>query len=272
MSDTELIGAGDFPYPVSISRDDFQGATIEADAFLFKNHRFTSVDSLIKDLTQLSNSLSQELLDLVNNDYNDFIELGKSINGGLDLINSIKVDLKSFNAELLSLKTSLISSRDTASQALHHRKLLLELKSTIKLVLLLNEQVNNFETLLAVEPRQPTGAASDTKATKATKTPTGTTGTSDIKATSSNNGTNGTEPHDPIAHWNLLTSLYLSLLKISQLVGDQPSDFLDKSLRPRVSSLQLEFKLYLDNEASQASPSGKDHLRKIYGAVGLDQP
>lgn len=93
------------PYPTSIIQTDFKNFdsdSHEIDLFLYKNYRFSSIDSIIKELTELSTNLNQNLLDLVNDDYHDFIDLGKSINDGLDLINAIVEDLKNFEIELVN--------------------------------------------------------------------------------------------------------------------------------------------------------------------------
>lgn len=143
-----------FPYPVTVNRQDFQNELIDqfdVDQFLFKNHRFTSIDSLIKDLTNLLNELNTELLNLVNENYNEFINLGKSIDGSLDLINFLKIDLKNFNNDLVNFNENLSKSRNLVENCLNEKKHLQVLKIKIKLLLLLNDQINNFENLLKID-------------------------------------------------------------------------------------------------------------------------
>lgn len=153
MTDVDLLdGTDEFPYPVSINRTDFKNFDQhDIDEFLYKYHRFTSIDVLIKELSQLSRELNQNLLDLVNHDYNDFISLGKSINGGLDIINGVSGDLKSFRGELLSTYKKLDTSYDTVDHALAKRQELVQMKTYAKLSLLLNDQITSFENALINE-------------------------------------------------------------------------------------------------------------------------
>lgn len=142
----------DFPFPVSISTTDFKNFNNDPhaiDQFLYKNHRFTSLDVLIKELTQLSSTLNQNLLDIVNHDYTDYIKLGKSINGGDDLINSVSEDLKQFKLQLVQYSDKFDVMDSEVGTSLRIRKQLIELKSIAKLQLLLHDQIENFETLTA---------------------------------------------------------------------------------------------------------------------------
>lgn len=229
-NDNEFLDAfnesEDFPYPTTISRQDFQNDNqkdnFNVDEFLYKNHRFTSIDILIKDLTNLSKSLNQDLLDLVNNDYNDFIELGKSINGGLDLINNIKIDLKKFNFELNETKATFTNSSTIIKNGLIEKKKLINLKTKIKLLLLLNDQINNFEILLNSEDDNEI----------------------EIKI---------------IIKLKNLTSLYLSFTKLNSLLINDSINFIEKNLKLRILSLKFEFKAYLEELLLKSLQQSKNY-------------
>ncbi|KAI5960701.1 hypothetical protein CANMA_003963 [Candida margitis] len=144
----------DFPFPVSIVTTDFKNFKNDSqsiDQFLYKNHRFTSLDVLIKELRQLSSSLNQSLLDIVNHDYTDFIELGKSINGGDELINSISEDLKQFKIQLHQYDDKFNQMDTELATTLSIRQHLIELKSIAKLQLLLHDQIEMFDRLTKEE-------------------------------------------------------------------------------------------------------------------------
>lgn len=211
------INGEEFPYPISINREDFQQElnceAFQVDEFLYNNHRFTSIDSLIKDLTQLSDGLNKELLNLVNNDYADFIKLGKSINGGLEMMHNIQIDLQSFTSNLLLTKKNFQNSNDLVANSLKKKQELIELKTKIKLCLLLNDYVNNFESLLNID---------------------------DLI----------TENHKLVIKLKSLTTLYLSLSKMFELItangNDESIAFINKNLKFKIMSLKFEFKSYLD--------------------------
>ena len=146
-----LNGTDEFPYPTSIIQTDFKNFDSESheiDLFLYKNYRFSSIDSIIKELTELSTNLNQNLLDLVNDDYHDFIDLGKSINDGLDLINAIVEDLKNFEIELVNYYKKFLDLDNRLYQILQNRKFLNNLKTCIKLNLILHDQITEFDNCM----------------------------------------------------------------------------------------------------------------------------
>lgn len=146
-----LNGTDEFPYPTSIIQTDFKNFdsdSHEIDLFLYKNYRFSSIDSIIKELTELSTNLNQNLLDLVNDDYHDFIDLGKSINDGLDLINAIVEDLKNFEIELVNYYKKFLDLDNRLYQILQNRKFLNNLKTCIKLNLILHDQITEFDNCM----------------------------------------------------------------------------------------------------------------------------
>lgn len=146
-----LNGTDEFPYPTSIIQTDFKNFdsdSHEIDLFLYKNYRFSSIDSIIKELTELSTNLNQNLLDLVNDDYHDFIDLGKSINDGLDLINAIVEDLKNFEIELVNYYKKFLDLDNRLYQILQNRKFLNNLKICIKLNLILHDQITEFDNCM----------------------------------------------------------------------------------------------------------------------------
>lgn len=141
-----------FPYPVNITREDFADVTLfDPDEFLFKHHRYTSLDSLLSDLRSLSKSLNQDLLDLVNNEYTNFIQLGQSIGSCLELIENLSVEVGKFKASLSQTLSDFADSSATCAAVLQHKRSLNLLKNKIKLVLLLHEQCVSFETLVALD-------------------------------------------------------------------------------------------------------------------------
>lgn len=141
-----------FPYPVNITREDFADVTLfDPDEFLFKHHRYTSLDSLLSDLRSLSKSLNQDLLDLVNNEYTNFIQLGQSIGSCLELVENLSVEVGKFKASLSQTLSDFADSSTTCAAVLQHKRSLNLLKNKIKLVLLLHEQCVSFETLVALD-------------------------------------------------------------------------------------------------------------------------
>lgn len=242
MFGSYTAGKEEFALPVIITREDFADCPeFDPDAFLYNNHRFTSLDSLLRDLRELSKNLNQDLLDLVNSEYTSFIQLGQSIGGCLELINSVSLDVGKFNQQLILSKKNLGDSAATAQRALLQKQRLNLLKNKAKLVLLLNEQCTSFETLLGLD----IGELSVKRLQPKLQT---------------------------------LATLYLSATKIYAILDEAQEKgcvFLEKSLKPKLLSLQLEFKAYIKETLDRVrkEPKGYDsvimsllHCQRIVGA------
>lgn len=237
-----LDGKDEIVYPSIITRDSFADKSeFDPDSFLYENHRFTSLDSLLKDLKQLSQSLNQDLLDLVNSEYTSFIQLGQSISGCLELINNISLDVTKFNQQLQHTRRNLTDSSETVERALQHKQKLNVLKNKAKLILLLNEQCSSFETLLGL----------------------------DIGEFS---------PERLKPKLSTLAQLYLSATKIYDILNESKEDegcvFFEKNLKMKLLSLQLEFRAYIKEtlDRVKSEPKGYEdvilsllHCQRIMG-------
>ncbi|RCK62675.1 Conserved oligomeric Golgi complex subunit 2 [Candida viswanathii] len=147
-----LNGTDEFPYPNSIIGTDFKNFSSdfnEIDEFLYINHRFNSLDSLIKDLNHLSTSLNETLLNLVNDEYNDFINLGKSINSGNELIELLLQDLQNFKYDLIEYYKKFDKIDQELEVVLKNRQVLMNLKTVSKLNLIIHDQMMEFDNLIS---------------------------------------------------------------------------------------------------------------------------
>lgn len=235
----------EFPYPTTITREDFQQQSFEPDSFLFEHHRYTSIDVLIKDLTALLAELRGELLNIVNNDYTDFIKLGRSIDGGMDHINSMLLELKDFRKLCLSSESNLNVSKQTIERSLTARAELIAMKNNVKLCLLLSSQIETFENLLSTITLATTQSAT---------------------------------PVDLIViRIKRLTTIYLSINKLyavlSKLPNDQEIQYV-VNLKIKVSNIGSEFRNYLNEELNKYKSDKLENkliifeLMRIYKVIG----
>lgn len=251
-----------FPYPLSITRDAFaDNDEFDPDNFLFSFHRFTSLETLLSDLSDLSKALNLDLLNLVNNEYANFIQLGQSISCGLELIDSVSHDVAKFNKSVEQTVDELRNSSYSAALVLKHKKRLNILKNKIKLIILLHEQCTSFEVLLGLDADQ-------------------------------------TSPQELVNKVNTLATLYFSVVKIYSVLveanhvtdsagpkngGDSsiqysPNDLqsvpsplsnknsseeicgpFEKTVKMKVVSLKFEFKLYMNELQAFAKKDPKKY-------------
>lgn len=256
-----------FPYPLSITRDAFaENTEFDPDAFLFKNHRYTSLESLLADLSDLSKALNRDLLDLVNDEYSNFIQLGQSISCGLELIDNVAYEVGKFNKSVDQTVSSLTSSSATAHYALKHKKRLNILKNKTKLIILLHEQCASFETLLGLDVDQ-----SSIQELLGKLNTLATLYFSVIKIflvlMEANNVLDGATSKNDRATSDVSTLSHInehisnSSLPSSSAVanGEESCGFFDRSIKTKVVTIKFEFKLYMNELTTFAKKDPKKY-------------
>ncbi|CCH42292.1 hypothetical protein BN7_1836 [Wickerhamomyces ciferrii] len=148
----EELGIEDeqFPFPKRITRETFQNdlqidpsnpaqsilrindVKFNVDQFLYEHYRFTSLEDLQSELNSLLKDLDQELFNLVNNDYFDFINLGKSLEGGENLVDKLRVDVTKYQKKLADENNRLDESKSYVESSVDNLKKLQELKVILK--------------------------------------------------------------------------------------------------------------------------------------------
>lgn len=136
----------EFPFPKTITRETFLNdlqidptnpaqsivrineVKFNVDQFLFDHYRFTSLEDLQAELSSLLKELDQELFNLVNNDYFDFINLGKSLEGGENLVDRLRVDVSKYRKKLKDENSRLDESKKHVEASVENIKKLKQLK------------------------------------------------------------------------------------------------------------------------------------------------
>jgi conserved oligomeric Golgi complex subunit 2 len=96
----------------------------------------------------LSHSLSKELLDLVNDNYQNFLSLGSTLRGGEERIEEVRVGLLGFQRDLTSVRDNVDQRRyKVAGWIEEKRKLIREIQNG-KLLLEISEQIEDLEAAL----------------------------------------------------------------------------------------------------------------------------
>lgn len=148
LSENEAVDKND-PATVKLREkkvvDDFN-----VDEFLYKNFRFVLLNDLNNELSKLNNDLDDELLNLVNNDYHDFIKLGQSINNDnfLNLVSSIKISIVNYFKNLKSQQSNFEKDFNTVNDAIFFKKKIFKLTSFLEKAHLLFKLIDSFEKLI----------------------------------------------------------------------------------------------------------------------------
>jgi hypothetical protein len=99
-NDSTSISSDDednLPYPLALPRSDFLSPNFSAPDYLSTlSDRHQTLEDLRSDLRERSQTLSKELLDLVNTNYEQFLSLGSDLKGGEEKVEDVRVGLLGF--------------------------------------------------------------------------------------------------------------------------------------------------------------------------------
>ncbi|GMM29092.1 hypothetical protein DAMA08_018080 [Martiniozyma asiatica (nom. inval.)] len=116
--------------------------------FLLKHYKYWSLNDLSLGLNDLLQELDKELINLVNNNYLQYINLGKSIDGSLDMIHDIKIDLKKYSKELINENDQINKDNEQIILLKHQNEKLQKLKFLTEKLIQLGELIECLEALL----------------------------------------------------------------------------------------------------------------------------
>ncbi|KAL8996541.1 MAG: hypothetical protein Q9188_006550 [Gyalolechia gomerana] len=104
-SDSSDSGEDTLPYPEPLPRSAFVTPDFDPATFLSSlRNRHQTLEDLRAELRTRSQDIRKELLDLVNNNYQEFLSLGSNLQGGDEKVEEIRLGLLGFRREIAGLK------------------------------------------------------------------------------------------------------------------------------------------------------------------------
>jgi conserved oligomeric Golgi complex subunit 2 len=111
------------PYPEALPRSDFLSKDFEAPTYLSTlADRHQTLEDLRTDLRERSQALSQELLDLVNTNYEQFLSLGSDLKGGDEKVEDVRVGLLGFKRGVEDVRTKVRERKHEVETLLVEKK------------------------------------------------------------------------------------------------------------------------------------------------------
>ena len=114
------------------------------------SNRFQTLEDLQAELQELSQSLDKELVDLVNDNYQDFLSLGSSLAGGEERIEDVRVGLLSFQRDITSIRDKVEARRNEVMGFLQQKKLLRKDIGVCRAMLEIAERADELEKKLLI--------------------------------------------------------------------------------------------------------------------------
>jgi conserved oligomeric Golgi complex subunit 2 len=101
--------------------------------------------------------LNKELLDLVNDNYQDFLSLGSTLSTGEEKVEEVRVGLLGFQRDLLSIKGKVDARRNEVAQLLEEKRGLKQDIRVGRALLEIAERLDYLEERLLIVPRAKGG-------------------------------------------------------------------------------------------------------------------
>lgn len=121
--------------------------TFSVDEFLHKN-RNAALEALRDDLGIYLKVLRSAMIELINEDYADFVNLSSNLVGLNQSIDGIQVPLGQLKEEIIVVKMTLADTMDELQKSLMEKKLLRDYLKSVQSVGKVRNLVGNLENLL----------------------------------------------------------------------------------------------------------------------------
>ncbi|MCJ1287623.1 hypothetical protein MMC26_006975 [Xylographa opegraphella] len=139
------------PYPKPLARSAFLTPDFSPTGFLSSLHnRHQTLEDLRSELRTRSQELNKELLDLVNDNYQDFLGLGGSLRGGEEKVEEVRVGLLGFKREVDTLKDKVEGRRKEVEGLLEERRAIAKEVRTGRELLEIDSRLEDLEERLMV--------------------------------------------------------------------------------------------------------------------------
>ncbi|KAJ3091904.1 Conserved oligomeric Golgi complex subunit 2 [Quaeritorhiza haematococci] len=146
------------PGPISFERSSFLEQGFTPETFL-EERRLIPFDRLKSELQQALRDLKNELVELINRDYTDFINLSTNLVGVDGMIADLSRPLEKIRVDVEGVRTTVQGIIDSLEGKLEKRSLIREKKACLQLFLSLHESVSKLEELLNISSNQDESAS-----------------------------------------------------------------------------------------------------------------
>ncbi|KAJ3724542.1 oligomeric golgi complex component, COG2-domain-containing protein [Lentinula raphanica] len=156
LSDSQDGSTHDLPIYIPLSHENpyLSKESFDVEAFLLSRSH-TTLQDLRTELRDYLATLKEELVKLINDDYEAFISLSTDLKGEGERLTSLILPLDTLKSEISISKAELRAIEDEVIQKLERRTMIREEKALLHLLLKISESVTRLESLLSiVNPNQ----------------------------------------------------------------------------------------------------------------------
>jgi len=147
------------PAGVSFHKEDFLHEGFNVDGFLARYAGNIGLDILRDDLGMYLQVLRVAMIELINDDYADFVNLSSNLVGIDDKIVAIEEPVKEFKEQIIGFQSKLNSTRDKLEAKLAQRKALHDQRVALRNLEHIINLLNKVERLLGLHDDNEAGGS-----------------------------------------------------------------------------------------------------------------
>ncbi|KAE8161830.1 oligomeric golgi complex component, COG2-domain-containing protein [Aspergillus tamarii] len=254
------------PFPEPLSRSSFLAPDFDPAKYLSSlTNRHQSLEDLRQELRDLDQLLSRELLDLVNENYQDFLSLGIALQGGEEKVEQVRVGLLTFQRDVQSIRDKVDARYQEVEQLVEEKKRLRKNANVGRALLDYADRVDELERKLMIGDTTPVRQGDAAKDLDTD---------SDLLDSESEESEDDAIPNGASA--TPLVSLkrlehhiqkYVYLTRLSSRIGDDHPFLV--SQQPRLSKIRSAVLLDLKTALEQAKIAGEKRDTKTLAVLRL---
>ncbi|KAI9037028.1 COG2 family protein [Aspergillus affinis] len=256
-SDLDDDTAG-LPFPEPLSRASFLAPDFDPAQYLSSlTNRHQSLEDLRQELRELDQSLSRELLDLVNENYQDFLSLGTALHGGEEKVEQVRVGLLAFQRDVQAIRDKVEARHQEVAQLIAEKKRLKGSTNVARALLDFADRVEELERRLMIGGTSAEDEDSDMLESESDET--------DDDEELSNGAS--TTPLVSLKRLEHHIQKFVYLTRLSSRIGDEHPFLLTQ--QPRLSKIKSAVLLDLKTALEQANHAGEKRDTKTLVVLRL---
>ncbi|OJJ08021.1 hypothetical protein ASPVEDRAFT_34198 [Aspergillus versicolor CBS 583.65] len=253
------------PFPEPLSRASFLSPDFNPAAYLASlTNRHQSLEDLRQELRDLDQLLSRELLDLVNENYQDFLSLGTALQGGEEKVEQVRVGLLAFQRDVQSIRDK-VEARQAEVEELLNEKRRLRANANIGRALLdFADRVEELEKRLMIGEQSPQANSTESSDTESEFLE---SEDEDEDETEDDERGENTAPLVSLKRLEHHLQKYVYLTRLSSRIGDEHPFLLAQ--QQRMSKIRSALLLDLKKALEQAKQAGDKRDTKTLAVLRL---
>lgn len=224
-------------------------------------NRHQSLEDLRQELRDLDQLLSRELLDLVNENYQDFLSLGIALRGGEEKVEQVRVGLLAFQRDVQSIRDKVEARQQEVAGLLNEKKRLRTDANIGRALLDFADRVEELENRLMIGEQSAQEKAEDLSDTNSDFLE------SEDEETDDEDRGEGTAPLVSLKRLEHHLQKYVYLTRLSSRIGDDHPFLLAQ--QQRMSKIRSALLLDLKKALEQSKQAGQKRDTKTLAVLRL---